>query len=529
MRRVAVATAVVVVALAPAARLAWLSRDGPHLGFYHDDGVYWVTAKSIAAGGGYRIPSLPGEPHQTKYPPVFPALLALAWRIQPEFPANLATTAWIVGLPFPLLLLLSNALFAQWGIGGRTRVLLCAATALNAYLAFFSTVLMAENWAACFVVAALVLAGRSAKSWWEAPLSGVLAAAAYLTKTMVAPLLAAVPAALWWRRERRAAALFLAAAVPLVLPWHLWAAAHRGPATDSTWLYYLDYLGYYRSDVTPAVLPLFVYRNLGELFNAGGDLLIFKLSALPWGIHPARLVMFAAMAGIFRRARADRRWEYPLFAALQFIMLLPWNGGPNERFLISLFPLLILGLWTEAGNLGRLAVTAWRRPEVSQRVAAALAGAVLAVLAAGLAARNLHALWIAIPALGEARREAARQAEPLYGWIRAHTPAAATFWAERDTTLYLRTGRHATTRRGLARYFYLEDRAAILAESAKLGPFALARRLDYVLLTPADFTLDPLPEDERRAAREALAREARFRAVYESPAGTILKVDHGGE
>ncbi len=48
----------------------------PHLGFYHDDSIYWVSARSLATGDGYRIESLPGEPYQTKYPPLYPALLA---------------------------------------------------------------------------------------------------------------------------------------------------------------------------------------------------------------------------------------------------------------------------------------------------------------------------------------------------------------------------------------------------------------------------------------------------------------------
>src|SRR5512140_3524759 len=104
MRRTLVAAAVVLLALVPAIRLAWLSRDGPHLGFYHDDGVYWVTAKSIAEGGGYRIPSLPGAPYQTKYPPVFPALLSIVWRVTPEFPLNLATAVWLTWLPLPLMI-----------------------------------------------------------------------------------------------------------------------------------------------------------------------------------------------------------------------------------------------------------------------------------------------------------------------------------------------------------------------------------------------------------------------------------------
>ena len=59
-------------ALAPSAYLAWTLRTMPHLGFYHDDSIYWVSGRSLAMGDGYRIQSLPGEPYQTKYPPLYP-------------------------------------------------------------------------------------------------------------------------------------------------------------------------------------------------------------------------------------------------------------------------------------------------------------------------------------------------------------------------------------------------------------------------------------------------------------------------
>src|SRR5262245_12078008 len=58
-------------------------------GAYHDDGVYVITAKSLAEGHGYRLLHLPGQPRQTKYPPLFPAVLALFWRLYPDYPANL--------------------------------------------------------------------------------------------------------------------------------------------------------------------------------------------------------------------------------------------------------------------------------------------------------------------------------------------------------------------------------------------------------------------------------------------------------
>src|ERR1700676_1258551 len=61
----------------------------PGYGLFHDDGIYLVTAKSLAQGSGYRIVSLPSAIPQTKYPPVFPALLAGVWKIYAHFPQNI--------------------------------------------------------------------------------------------------------------------------------------------------------------------------------------------------------------------------------------------------------------------------------------------------------------------------------------------------------------------------------------------------------------------------------------------------------
>ena len=58
--------------LLPSGLAAWYYREMPQFGEYHDDAIYFVTAKAIAERGEYRIISLPGEPWQTKYPPVYP-------------------------------------------------------------------------------------------------------------------------------------------------------------------------------------------------------------------------------------------------------------------------------------------------------------------------------------------------------------------------------------------------------------------------------------------------------------------------
>src|SRR3954462_9702336 len=82
----------------------WASH--PYLvGVFHDDGVYAILAKSLATGQGYRYLHLPGAPVATHYPPGYPLLLSLLWRLSPAFPENvgvlslanavfLAVTAW---------------------------------------------------------------------------------------------------------------------------------------------------------------------------------------------------------------------------------------------------------------------------------------------------------------------------------------------------------------------------------------------------------------------------------------------------
>ena len=87
--RMAAALALLTIALG-----AWQMVPGV-TGIYHDDGIYVCTAKALAQGQGYRLINLPGLPVQTKYPIIYPALLALVWKIWPVFPDNLVLMQWL--------------------------------------------------------------------------------------------------------------------------------------------------------------------------------------------------------------------------------------------------------------------------------------------------------------------------------------------------------------------------------------------------------------------------------------------------
>ena len=64
-------------------------------GIYHDDGIYILTAKSLAEGDGYRLINLPDNLPQTKYPFLYPCLLALIWKIYPVFPQNVIIMQYV--------------------------------------------------------------------------------------------------------------------------------------------------------------------------------------------------------------------------------------------------------------------------------------------------------------------------------------------------------------------------------------------------------------------------------------------------
>ncbi len=59
------------------------------VGLWQDDAVYVATARSLAEGNGYRHIQMPGQPLQTRYPILYPAMLSLAFLANPEYPDNL--------------------------------------------------------------------------------------------------------------------------------------------------------------------------------------------------------------------------------------------------------------------------------------------------------------------------------------------------------------------------------------------------------------------------------------------------------
>jgi len=110
--------------------VGWLSLSPGDFGSFHDDGIYAVTARSLAVTGEYRITSLPGEPYQRKYPIVFPVMLAIVWRITGDFPANIVWLKAVSLLAGAVFLSLTSGLFCSIGSSDWTAAVISGVHAL---------------------------------------------------------------------------------------------------------------------------------------------------------------------------------------------------------------------------------------------------------------------------------------------------------------------------------------------------------------------------------------------------------------
>jgi len=165
------------VLLLPSVYVFWQARDIPQLGSM-DGGLYFTAARSLAQQHEYRIVSIPGQPYQTKYPPLYPLLLSLVWRANPAFPGNLPVASLVNWLLWLLFLGLAFVLLGECGLSKAGRWIAWALIAANPTLIYLSSDLLAEVLFSALLLASLLLAERSTTSGdrpWPRPSRGFCA------------------------------------------------------------------------------------------------------------------------------------------------------------------------------------------------------------------------------------------------------------------------------------------------------------------------------------------------------------------
>jgi len=508
------AWAILVLACVPSAWLAWTYRDLPRIGELHDDGIYLISAKSLTDGRGYRILSLPDEPAQTKYPPLYPLYLSTLWRWGPGFPAMLPWAMLLQWIFIPVLIGLSAVYFARHGLDSR----LAAMLGFNAYVLAFGTSLFTEIPFTGLLLTSLLLGERR----W-ALTAGLMAGAAYLTRTAALPLLISFPLFYWLLGQRREAWRFVAGMSPAVAGWMAWCAVHRSPSLDLVNIESTNYLAYQMMNVTWQTLPVVVWKNLDQLLLGVGAFALPK-TELDFFTKIATMVAgLVTVAGIVRLYRDGRMRAYILYAALSSAILLIWHFPPNERFTLPLLPLCLAGLFVELQNLLAMIRQVMAKPARDQKIAGGLIAALMAVAVAMSVGRHLESDFRVIPGGYEQGRLNLAEKQAAYRWMGEHLPAGERVMAYDDPTLYLFTGRYSLHRVIPTKYWYAEDQQATVECFRQIDRFAGDRGFRYLYVNASDFRRD-LADEEKTAVMKAFQTHAALKAVFQTPGGTIYEL-----
>ncbi len=532
-------SSVVVPALIAVAYLAlsWSSYSPALFGRMHDDSLYFSAAKAIAEGRGSILPSLPGEPDQTKYPPLYPALLSLVWRAAPDFPENLAW-AWRLNLLFGVLMIpAAVAALRGVGCGGRETALLTALFALHPTTIALSNDVLSDIPFTAFALAAVAAGDRALRNPAAHPgpafdrrlwaLAVGLVWLAVGLRTAGVAIAAGLAAAALLRRRFLAAAVALTALSPPLVKALAGAAGAAGNTAaarngfEQTWLYYTSYAGFWRFSAPDfdAVWAQLNF-NLVELLKHPA-VACFLLPVQGFVSPLAQVVSIslsaAVLHGVWARAQG-RGWSVWHLSALAFIpIVLLWNFTLMDRFWLPFAPLLLAGASFELRSLAA-ALRTTMRSGLDQRIA----GALLASLIAGLLLYGgLRYAWQArreSAARLEARLEAGDAKHEAYRWLASHADGRPVIVYE-DAHAYLHSGVQGMRPLQVSpQSFYQQSREVFERDAARLGDAAAALGASFWVVAPDDYALESQMDELREATRLLLADEP---VVFASGDGSV--------
>jgi hypothetical protein len=505
-----------VLALVPFTWVAYHYADLPQFGKYQDDGLLLIGGKSLHDSAGYRIANLPGKPYQTKYQPLYPALLSLVWVADAKFPENLRILSFLQWLIVIGWLAASFALFRSAGFAAWKCAAMVVFLASCPWLVYWALLPTAD------IIFSLLVAGlflllrqhRDDSRWWW--VIGGIGAAACLTKVAAILIVPAIWAGGWrpaqWKRS-------LAITLPMLAAftgWTLWAALQRAPGANSVLWYYTDYVAFDIKNGGLAALPQIVESNLGSLLATVGNCFFFDLANSLPGRFLAVIILAAWISGVRRMVKRAVAVEYAVFCILLVLLLLVWNFSPNARLLAPALPLLAMGLCAEAEHLAGLIQRAARSLKKADRIAAPVVGAGVAAGWAAALLLNLNFIAHGIPALLDRDRSALARDRNTFEWCKRSLPASSVILANNDTYLYLATGLTSVRAVPSSVAIYKRGEAAELDNFMQVGPLVDFFGITHILITPDDF--EPA---QRPLVLHALSGNPRLRRVH-SPNESVL-------
>ncbi|HYN08020.1 MAG TPA: glycosyltransferase family 39 protein [Vicinamibacterales bacterium] len=417
-------------------------------GVFHDDAIYVSTAKALAEGHGYRLINLPDAPRQTKYPILYPAILAIVWKSWPVFPDNLVAMQLISLLSAAAALGLIYLYLVRFEYCSRlTAALAVLLSATTPLLLYIGTLTLSEMPFTLLATVALWRVDADLRNVATTRLhqlvTGVLLGTPYLCRTLGLSLIIAALVVLVWRRKPMVVTMLGTTA--MVAPWMLWSAPPSVAWEANPIIgYYTDYAAGW----SPPGLDALRVATL-NLLLLGAETARIPLTAIDTGLkavslaNPTPMFLLGAMAWVYvaRRARhGDLLFSFVLLYGT-VICLWPWRPW---RFVIPILPFLVTGLASAVAAVARRFLG---RPRHQYVLAAAglvaIVGNVIMVAGGVRASHRDGYPYAFAPEVTATERVSWNAFEDLFAWIRSHAGKDEIMASGLDTMVALYTGRPA--------------------------------------------------------------------------------------
>lgn len=442
------------------------------VGLFVDDAWYALLAKSLATGQGYQLINSPSPGILPLYPPAFPFLLSLFYRIWPSFPDNIyllksvsVVAMMAVGVIAYRYFVRDRKLPAHLALG------ISFAAVVSPPLAFIATsTLMSECvFALIFLLTIVVMercvrAGQGARGIQLALAGAALASVAFLTRSIGVALVVAGFLYLLKARLIKSAIVFAVAVAAFAGPWTIYTRLHTPtpeqrkeqgghivlPYADQFWQKRAGFTHF--GTVTAADLPERVAGNIIEITGRDvGRIVVtplFEMMRDPfaeaqredvqaggrgstWSVS-FFLSVFAIIGLIAMMRQRMTMAELAVPLSLAITVLWPWE---TFRFVLPLIPFVIFYF-----VMGIRAVYLLLRKSDDQRQWAAATAFVLLIAAVNVygnmtfIAKKFDSLdrpqWLQI----------FDEAEAMFKWINEHAAKTDVIATANPPLVYLYTG-----------------------------------------------------------------------------------------
>ena len=515
------------------AYVAWLHPVN-FFGYSEDDTIYFSTAKALAEGRGYILPSFPGTPRATKYPVLLPWLLSRIWRINPSFPSNISLAVWVTPIfACGFFIAAFEFLRERQGLGDWPALLIVAFCAFHPYFLIFSAQVLSDMIFLAVALAAAMLADSALRRNGRiatALAAGLVAGLSVGLRTVGLAVVAGILVAGIYRRTWRQAAILALAASPLVLLalGPLFGDLRSIPAANPTaaepgWAqtaaYATTYLKFWRLSVPNlASFRSVLWTNLqGFVMQPGSYLVAPLLPETAVRVAVTAVLSAVMFAGIVRQARAEEWKPVHFMFVFYTAMILPWDYPMMGRFLMLFLPLFLAGLWIEGKHfLEMLALGSRSGRSLTERILAGTLWLALAALAVTAVWNYGDGLRPQLAGISARRGALLPEKKEAYDWIREHTDPQTTVVAYEDEALYLYTGRQSVRPIEFStESYYRHDTARAQRDLDHITDAAWHVRARYWMIAGDDYGLErmvPLPMIDARMAQLRSALPVVFRS-----------------